>query len=297
MRKTLLFIISLLMAALSGCTAREAPAQVAATTLPVYEFTARLCQDTPITTTRLVTEQVSCLHDYSLNVRQVRAAEGADVIVISGAGLEAFLEDVLVNAKTIDASQGIALLAPEENHHHEDEEAPEEPEGHHHEEDPHIWLSPVNAMAMARNICKGLSREYPQYQSVFEGNLAGLLADLEDLQNYGTEQLRNLSCRQIITFHDGFSYLADAFDIAIVDAMEEESGAEASAKELIRIIQEVELHGIPAIFTEKSGSVAAAGIISRETGAKHGVLDMAMAGDSYFHAMYHNIDTLKEALQ
>ena len=25
-------------------------------------------------------------------------------------------------------------------------------------------------------------------------------------------------------------------------------------------------------------------------------LDMAMAGDSYFEAMYHNIDTIKEAL-
>ena len=63
------------------------------------------------------------------------------------------------------------------------------------------------------------------------------------------------------------------------------------------MIEEVEHHKLPAIFTEKNGSVSAAGIISRETGAKEFTLDMAMAGDSYFEAMYRNIDTLKEALQ
>ena len=34
----------------------------------------------------------------------------------------------------------------------------------------------------------------------------------------------------------------------------------------------------------------------RETGCGVFSLDMAMAGDSYFDAMYHNIDTIKEAL-
>ena len=79
-------------------------------------------------------------------------------------------------------------------------------------------------------------------------------------------------------------------------AIEEESGSEASAAELIELIEEVEHHNLPAIFTETSGSASAASVISRETGAAIHTLDMAMAGDSYFDAMYHNIDTLKEAL-
>ena len=118
-----------------------------------------------------------------------------------------------------------------------------------------------------------------------------------DLENDGHQKLANLSCREIITFHDGFSYLAQAFDLTILEAIEEESGSEASARELIHMIEEVNHHRLPAIFTEKSGSVSAAGIIARETGAKEFILDMAMAGDSYFDAMYHNIETLKEALQ
>lgn len=284
--------ILLLCLFLTGCAGTE-PARIAATTLPVYEFTSRLCDGTPLTVTRLVTEQVSCLHDYSLNVRQVKAAEAAEVIVISGAGLEEFMEDLLHGADPIDASTGIQLITPEEHHHHEEGESHE---GHHHEEDPHIWLSPANAAVMAENICTGLSCRYPEYSSVFETNLETLRAELKELEEYGRQQLADLSCRDLITFHDGFAYFAQGFDLHILRAVEEESGSEASAKELIELIREVEHHRLPAIFTEVSGSVSAADLIARETGCGSYPLDMAMAGDSYFDAMYHNIDTVKEAL-
>ena len=286
---------SVLALSLHGCAASEPPAQVAATTLPVYEFTSRLCGGTEITVSRLVNESVSCLHDYALNVSQVKAVEAAEVVVISGAGLEEFMEDILADKPAIDASTGITLIEPEEHHH--DHEHEEDHEGHTHEEDPHIWLSPENAMAMARNICDGLTARYPQHAAVFASNLDALLTELEALQAYGETQLASLSCRDLITFHDGFAYLADSYDLHILRAVEEESGSEASAKELIHLIEEVEHHNLPAIFTEKSGSVSAAGIITRETGCLSFALDMAMAGDSYFDAMYHNIDTLKEALE
>lgn len=291
MKKLLpLLLLSLL---LTACAPAEAPAQIAATTLPVYDFTVRLCQGTDLSVTRLVTEQVSCLHDYSLNVRQVKAAEAAELVVISGARLESFLNDMLADCPILDASQGIALIRSEEEHHEEEHEH----EDHHHEEDPHIWLSPLNAQVMAENICNGLCRKYPENSEVFTANLASLQGDLQTLYDYGTEALSDLSCREIITFHDGFSYFAQCFDLTILDAVEEESGREASAQELIHLIEEAEDHRLKAIFTEKNGSVSAAGIISRETGCAVYALDMAMAGDSYFDAMYHNIDTIREALQ
>ncbi len=284
-----LLSLLLLLCFFSGCSSVP-PAQIAATTLPVYEFTTRLCQGTNLTVTRLVTEQVSCLHDYSLNVSQVKAAEAAETIVISGAGLEEFLHGVIGEEKVIDASLGLELICPEEEHDHGHE-------GHHHESDPHIWLSPVNAKVMAQNISLGLSQEYPTYTPIFEKNLAALLSDLDTLQSYGEDTLAQLSCRELVTFHDGFAYMADAFDLTILKAVEEESGREASAKELIEIIRLVDEHQLPAIFTEKSGSVSAAGIIARETDCRSFALDMAMAGDSYFEAMYHNIDTIQEALK
>ena len=149
---------------------------------------------------------------------------------------------------------------------------------------------------MAGNICAGLSQRYPEYADTFSANLDGLLEDLDTLQSYGESSLSGLKCRELVTFHDGFSYFAQAFDLTILEAVEEESGSEASAQELKHLIGVVRENDLPAIFTERNGSTSAAGVISRETGVTVYSLDMAMAGDSYFDAMYRNIDTIKEAL-
>ena len=278
---------------LCGCAPAPVPAKIAATTLPVWEFTSRLCDGTGISVTRLVTESVSCLHDYTLQVGQMRAIESAEMIVISGAGLEEFLEDALHGAAvTVDASAGIELFCPEEDpgHDHSDHE-------HHHDNDPHIWLSPVNAAVMVRNICDGLIARYPQFEAQFLQNRSVLIAELEALDQYGNTQLENLSQREIITFHDGFAYLADHYNLHILRAVEEESGSEASAAELIELIELVNSHQLRAIFTEVSGADSAARIIQAETGVRLLQLDMAMSGGSYFDAMYRNIDVLKEALE
>ena len=282
-----LLAVLILFLFLVGCAAPAEQADIAATTLPVYEFTSRLCEGTGLTVTRLITESVSCLHDYSLSVRQVRAVESADTVVVSGAGLEEFMHDLLSGRNVIDAPTGIHLLGCE--HDHEDDH-------HHHEADSHIWLSPKNAKSMCANICDGLEEKYPQYAGVFRTNLAKLTADIQILEDYGKQQLSSLSCRELITFHDGFAYFAQSFDLHILAAGEEESGSEASARELKELIGIIESHDLPAIFTEKSGSVSAAGSISRETGVAVFDLNMAMAGSSWFDAMYHNIDTIKEAL-
>lgn len=276
---SLLLTLVLVIGLFAGCGQTAPQTQIAATTLPVYDFTQRILEGTDLSATRLVTEQVSCLHDYSLNVNQVRASESAETIVISGAGLESFLGDLLKGDKIIDASQGLSLLP-----------------GDHGEPDPHIWLSPENAKTMAQNICDGLVARYPQHQAKMEENLTVLLSDLDELQAYGDEALKDLSCREIITFHDGFAYLAQAFDLTILQSIEEEHGSEASAKDLSQLIDLVKSHDLPAIFTEANGSDSAASVIAGETGAKIYQLTTAMSGNDYFTAMRKNIDTLKEAL-
>ena len=133
---------------LSSCKTTEDGSSVAATTRPVYDFTSRLCAGTDIAVTLLITENISCLHDYTLQVSQMKAAEQSDCIVVSGAGLEAFMDDILENKNVIDASDNIALSC---NHHDG------ESHDHNHDVDPHIWLNPENAKIMAENI--GVSLE------------------------------------------------------------------------------------------------------------------------------------------
>lgn len=288
--KFLRFILPvfLILFVFSGCGKKEEDPQILTTTLPVYEFTSRICEGTDLSVGRMITENVSCLHDYTLQVSQMRALENAELVIISGAGLEDFLSDIL-DESALDASQGVPLQesCDHENHDHHT----------HSEVDPHIWLAPQNALIMAQNICDGLTQAYPAHTSTFEENLASLSDDILALEAYGKDVLSDLSCRQIITFHDGFAYFAECFNISILRSVEEEAGSEVSAAAMIELIQLVSEHNLPAIFAEKSGSSAAPSVICAETGAKIYMLDMGLSGDSYFEAMYHNINTIKEALE
>ena len=293
--KRFFFMIILICAfVMCSCSVTNTQTQIAATTLPVYEFATYLCEDTPLCITRLVTESVSCLHDYTLQTKQMRAAESAHTLLLSGAGLDDFLDGIATQATvTVDCSYDIDLICGinESDHEHANKNE------HHHEQDPHIWLSPTNAKIMAQNIYDGLSMQYPEYQDTFHANLIELCNKLNALEQYGKEQLNTLSTRNLITFHDGFAYLAQAFDLTILHAIEEESGSEASAGELIEIIKLINANEINAIFTEINGSTSAAEIIAKECGIKVFQLDMCMGEQNYFDAMYHNIDTLKEALE
>lgn len=289
--KRLLIAAVMLTILLCGCTAVNEQTDIVATTLPVYCFTTRLCDGTPLSTTLLIRQSVSCLHDYTMQISQMRELESADVVAVSGAGLEDFLPaSLLENKPLIDASVGIPLL--EETCHHE-----ESHDGHTHDADPHIWLSPACAKQMVANLCNGLCKAFPEYATVFEENRNGLEKDLDALQAYGEKSLENLRSRELITFHDGFSYFAEAFHLTVLRAVEEESGSEVSASELKELITLVKDRQIPAIFTEKNGSEAAASIIASQTGAKINMLDMGFSETDYFEAMYHNIDAVKEALE
>ena len=269
----------------SGCK-QEDGTQILATTKPVYEFATILCEGTPLKVDLLISENVSCLHDYTLQVNQMRKLESAELIIINGAGFEDFLADALPDdRRIIDCSANIELHCAHSHSH----------DSHTHENDPHIWLSIDNGRKMAEDIYAGLCKNNPEYTDTITSNFAKLIGKFDTLSE-NAQVLKELRCRELITFHDGFSYFADSLDLHIIKAIEEESGSEASAQELISIIQDIKVHNLPAIFTEVSSSSAAASIIRAETGIQVYALDMALSERSYFDAMEHNIKTLKEAL-
>ena len=95
MTKRFFLLLAIFLAiGVTGCTVSREQTCVVATTKPVYDFTSQLCAGTDISVTQLIAEPISCLHDYSLSVSQARTAEAAEVTVISGAGLEEFMEEL-----------------------------------------------------------------------------------------------------------------------------------------------------------------------------------------------------------
>ncbi|MBS6367625.1 MAG: zinc ABC transporter substrate-binding protein [Clostridiales bacterium] len=285
-----LLILGFLMLPLTGCSSAEEPERpmVAATTYPVAQFTQAICAGTDIEVERVITDSVSCLHEYSLSVRQAEAIERADAVILSGAGLEEFMNDALSNAAyVVDASSGIALLEGEQHHTQY-----EESDG----ADPHIWMDPDNAEIMVANIADGLAECYPDLAEQLQQNAEAYCQELQALKQEGQEKLAQLKTRDLITFHDGFAYFAQAFDLTILASIEEEAGAEASAQDLTEIVALVREYDLPAIFTEQNSTSAAASVVQNETGCGVGVLDLGMGEQDYFTAMRSNYDAVLEAL-
>lgn len=297
MLSLLLSGLLLLTACGGGTAATPAPAEeddtlhILATTYPVYLFTTAVTEGVEgVEVTRLIREEISCLHDYTLTVNDMKAIEAADVIVMNGVGLEDFMADALASsdAPVIDCSQGVALLAAlgHEGHDHDDEY------------DPHIWMDPERAAQMVWNVATVLSELDTMNGDLYTANASAAEARLQSEVNR-VEDPDDLA--GLITFHDGFQYFAQATGLDLLKAIEEEEGAEASAAEIKEIVGLIGEYDIPAIFTEKSGSDATAQAISRETGCCVAQLDLIMSGDGsgiqpYVDAMNQNIDTILEAL-
>lgn len=304
-------IFPLLMALLllCGCapagqgepSGEEARLTVVATTYPVYLFATAVTQGVEgIRVERLNTGETSCLHDYTLSVNDMKLLEQADVIVMNGAGLEEFLEDALETseAAVIDCSRGVELL---ENHSHHHDEHDHSHDGHDHGHwDPHYWMDPRNAVIMVENIGKGLQELIPEAYQIDSGvglakaHLNAWDTTLREMVELGKTSGEDYDITGLITFHDGFQYFANAYGFPLLEAIEEEAGSEASAKEIVEITELVKEHDIPVIFTEINGSDATAAAIARETGCQVAQLSMCMDGpddmlSNYCVAMSNNV--------
>ena len=294
---TALLLACLLL--LPGCGAPsdgEDTFTIAASTYPVYLFATALTDGAEgVEVQLLINEQTSCLHDYTLTVRDMKLIEGADAIFLSGAGLEDFMSDALASARAavLDCSAGVTLLEAEAHDHDHDH-------GADCENDPHYWLDPANAALMLQTMASWLTALEDGNAALYEANLAAALDELEAL-DLRCAQLSALDLAPLITFHDGFRYFAASCGLTLLRSIEEEEGSEASAAEMAQIISLIGEYSIPAIFTEVNGSDATAQAIARETGVQVAQLTMLMSGDGqglqpYLDAMNTNYDAILAAL-
>lgn len=307
-RISLLLLTTLI---LTGCAAKpqtpEDPARltIVTTTYPVYLFASAVTEGVEgIVVERLDTGSTSCLHDYTLSVNDMKKLENANVIAINGVELEEFMEDALSasDAAVIDCSEGVELL---ENlsHHHEEGEGEEQGHDHGHY-DPHIWMSAANAMVMVENLAAGMADVDSGSAQAYAANAQTALEQLSEceqkLHAMRTEPTYS-SVYEIglVTFHDGFQYFAHAYDLTLLESIEEEAGSEASAKEITEITELVRQHHLPVIFTEVNGSEATAQAIARETGCQVAQLTMLMDGegsglDVYCQGLLQNMETVTD---
>ena len=302
MKRPILSMLLSVLLLLPGCaqapsgSSQEEGLTVLATTYPVYLFARTVAQGVEgVTVERLNTGSVSCLHDYTLSVDDMKKIEGADVIAMNGAGLEDFMDDALAasSAAVIDCSQGVALFE-NEDHIHEEGDG-----GHDHGHwDPHYWMDPGNAAVMVRNLQEGFALADPDHGDAYARNGEEAAGQLPSFAGDCTQALEGAEGAALITFHDGFHYFAQALGLPLLASIEEEEGSEASAMEINEITQLVKEHQLPVIFTEVNGSDATANAISRETGCQVAQLTMLMDGpeegdlSTYLEGVRSNVNTI-----
>ncbi|MBX2866535.1 zinc ABC transporter substrate-binding protein [Candidatus Kaiserbacteria bacterium] len=265
-------------------------------------------------------------HEYEPTPRDIITMEKSDVLILNGGGFEPWEHDVLEN---LSADEIVIVLAGEdfmtrefeEEEHHEDEmheheedhdehedhdhEDEHEEEEHHHEGlDPHVWLSPEKAMLMVEEIVKGFVLADPAHESIYRENASALIAKLQTLDADYRNALSVCTSRTIVTSHDAFWYLAEAYELEQLPISGLSPEAEPSAADLAEISTFAEEHGVTHVFFETLVSPRLAETLAQEIGAETLVLNPLGGltaeeqdhGETYFTVMYANLDSLTEAL-
>lgn len=272
---------------------------------PMYISTLNIVKDIPnVEVLNMTTPQTGCLHDYSLSTKDLKTLSNADILIINGAGMESFLDDVIdeySDLKIIEASKGIDLI---EDTEHDDHTEDHDHEDHDHDVNPHVWVSISKNIEEVSNIAEELSSLDPNHANEYQDNANEYIAKLENLKTEMHSTLDNIAHKDIITFHEAFPYFAEEFGLNIVGVIEIEPDSEPSAKEVENIISIINEKNIKALFTEPQYSSKIADTIAKETGASIYTLDPIVTGDSnekayndYIIKMQENLNTLKEALK
>ena len=217
MRKTTAGIVFLMILTLM-CGAALAQTRVLATTFPVYQIVRNITQNVPDVEVQLMLPaQAGCPHDYALTPQDMSKLAQADILVLNGLGLEAFLGSPSARAQkelhTIDSSKGISGLLP----YTDAEAAHEEHEGHHHGGmNPHLFASPRMAAQMTRSIAGQLADLDPANAATYWANAENYARTLDALADEFAALGGKLKNSRIITQHGVFDYLARDMGLDVV---------------------------------------------------------------------------------
>jgi len=283
------------MVLLAGCaglfvhSAFAAPREIkiVASFYPMYIMARNVVKDVPgVSVENLTPPFTGCLHDYALTTSDMKKLSGARALVVNGAGMESFLENVTAQhpeLNIVNLSEGIPLIKSGQ------------------EDNPHVWVSISAVITQVKNLGAAMVKIDPAHKGLYEKNTDNYVIKLEALREKMHAELAAYRGRNIITFHEAFPYFAAEFGLKIAAVVEREPGSEPGAKELADTVDLIKRSGDNAcvLFSEPQYPSSAAVTIAAETGLEVYVLDPAVSGpdedDAYIKIMEKNLEVLKKA--
>jgi len=207
-------------------------------------------------------------HSFEPTPGDVRKVADCSVLIVNGAGVEEFLDELLKNAGgqhlLIEASVGLTSRTLHEG------ETVGNANAHHEEGDPHFWLDPNYVIKYVENIRDGLSHADPDGTANYVSNTQVYIAKLQQLDQWVRAQVEQVPAaqRQLVTNHESLGYYADRYGFTVVGSIvpSVSSSASPSAQQMTQLVTQMEARGVRAIFLETGNNSQLARQIALETG-------------------------------
>ncbi|MCU0893243.1 MAG: metal ABC transporter substrate-binding protein [Rhodospirillales bacterium] len=244
-------------------------------------------------------------HVYQPTPADAKAVAGAQIVFVNGLGFEGWIDRLIAAAgfkgPVVVASTGVTprdMDAAEEHGH--------APAGHREGTiDPHAWQDLKNGETYVRNIAAGLSAIDPEGAATYRANSERYLAQIAAADQAIRAEMLKLPAnrRTVVTSHDAFGYFGAAYGLRFLSPEGVSTEAEASAKDVAKLITQIRAEKIPAVFMENITDPRLIEQIRKETGAAVGgtlYSDALSLPDgsapSYLQMFRYNADTLTRAL-
>lgn len=173
-------------------------------------------------------------------------------------------------------------------------------------EDPHVWMTPYGALAMAQIITEALAEKDPKNKSYYRQNLKKFEKEIESLHSEFKNGLTACQSREMIHIgHLAFGALAQDYALNLHALTGTSHQSEHSVKKLAELIKLIKKHQVNAVFTEEILAPDLADTVSLETGVQilplytiYAVSKEDFAEQkSYLDFMRQNLANLQKGLQ
>jgi len=172
--------------------------------------------------------------------------------------------------------------------------------------DPHIWLDPLRAQAMADRIASALAEADPPHADTYRANCITLQNQIMELHAEIEKGLADCKTRTIICGgHFAFGHFAERYGLKQLSPYSGFSpNAQPSPRALTELVRTMRELGTTTIFYEEILDPKLSRVLADEIGAKllplHSMHNMTKediaSGATYFTLMRQNLETLRQGL-
>ena len=201
-------------------------------------------------------------HQYELRPSDVAAVAGADLVLLSGLGLDDWMRPAIKDAGSHATVVDVGAHVPTRLAGSGEEAGAK---------DPHWWHDPRNMAAAAALVGARLQAADPAAAPALAARTAAYRARLRALDAGIRACIARVAParRKIVTSHDAFAYFARRYGLRIVGAVipSNTTQAQASAGALAQLEDTIRREHVSAVFPESSVNAKLAERIAQDTGA------------------------------